>query len=215
MVGLLGSMGCQTAMLAASAVQGPPKVDAKFTLPAKPTAIVVDDPRDLLDNPAIARQIGTTAMHYLRINEVLLPEMLIASREVTRLENMAGRQWSMLPIDEIGRRVGAEQVIYVKVLRVAFKTDEQLYRPEVTLETKVISCVDGSRLWPEPPPLADRENSAPGHTLTVKLDYETRASRYADDATPADLARRLADESGLAVARLFYRWAVDPVGSNL
>ena len=214
-VGWMTLAGCEAAAVAVSAVQGPPKVDALFELPPRPTAILVDDPQDLLNNPGVARQIGTTAMYYLQLNEALTPEQIIAAREVTRLEAVVGRQWAGMPLDEIGRRVGAKQIIHVKITSVTFKTDEQLYRPEATLEVKVIDCEDGSRMWPESPPLPDADRPTPGQRVEVKLAYETRAGRYADEATPADLARRLADEAGLKVARLFYRWSQEPVGSSL
>lgn len=207
--------GCQSAAIAVSAVQGAPTNPAVYPLPQVRTAAVVDDPQQRLEDPSIARQIGTTTMFYLEHHEALLPAQVVAPRDVTRLQNMAGRAWSRLPIDEIGRRLDAAQVIYIKVAAVRFRTDEQLYRPEITLEVKVIDALSGDRLWPPAPPLLEAGQTAPGHRVAVQLDYETRAGRFADDATPGDLARRLADEAGLAVARLFYDWKAEPVGSSL
>ena len=215
MASLAGLAGCQTAAVAISAVQGGPTNAAAYALPEARTAILVDDPQQLLEDPSIARQIGTTAMFYLEENKALKEEHVVPPRAVVRLQNMAGRAWSRMPIDEIGRRLEAQQMIYVKVVQIRFRTDEQLYRPEIALEIKVIDATTGERLWPEAPPLLEAGNAPPGQRVAVQLDYETRAGRFADDATPGDLARRLADEAGLAVARLFYDWKPDPVGSDL
>ncbi|MEM9420795.1 MAG: hypothetical protein AAGA25_17345, partial [Planctomycetota bacterium] len=114
-----------------------------------------------------------------------------------------------------GRRLGAEQVIHVKINSARFHVFDTLNRPEASIEVKVIDVVESKRAWPESPALPDPENTPPGHMIFIKDNYESRDSRYVGDSTPDDLARRLADDAGLKVARLFYKWQRDAPGSSL
>ena len=212
---LLAAAGCQNAAILAQAVGGPEKTEALFVLPDEPTLVLVDDPRHLLDNPSLARQIGSTAVYYLTLHEALPKAEFVDPRELSKLEAQLDKQWPTTPIDEVGRRLGAKQVIYAKVTQVQFQAAEGLYRPEATLEVKVLDTADAKRLWPEAPPLPDPKHPEPGHRFSVKLDYETRTGRNTNSSTPDDLARRLADEAGLGLARIFYTWKGDAPGSSL
>ncbi len=214
MGGACGLAGCEGVALVADAVQNGEPVEALYVLPDRPTAVLVDDTTNRL-GPRATGQIATTAIHYLRANKALSKARFIEPREVARLESQLGRAWPTTPIDAIGRRLDAEQIIYARIISTSSKVAENLYRPEATLEVKVIQAKDAKRLWPHKGPIVDPKNPAPGYTLKIVLDYETRDSRYVGDATPDDISRRLADKAGLDLARLFYHWKLDPPGGRL
>lgn len=207
--------GCEGPALVAEAIRGPEKVPPAYVLPDAPTLIMVDDPQHHLDNPGLARQIATTAIHYLRFHEALPESEFIEPREMAKLEAQLADQWPSTPIDEVGRRLDAQQVIHAKVQSVTLHVAESLYRPEAQLEIKVVSAETGERLWPPAPPLADPDRPTPGHTINIQLDYVSKESRYVGDSTPDDLARRIADEAGLRVAQLFYEWRRPAPGAGL
>ncbi|MEM6856022.1 MAG: hypothetical protein AAF593_16580 [Planctomycetota bacterium] len=206
---------CEQTSVLVEAVRGPEKIEPLYVLPDVPTLVMVDDPQHLLNNPGLSRQIATTAIHYLKFNKTLDDATFIEPRELAKLEAELGTQWSMTPIDEIGERLGAEQVVYAKINSARFHFVDTLYRPEASIEVKVINVADGKRAWPEPPALADPERPSPGHLIRIQENYESRDSRYVGDSTPDDLARRMADEAGLRLARLFYQWQLDAAGSSL
>ncbi|MBB6428695.1 hypothetical protein [Algisphaera agarilytica] len=206
---------CEQAAVLAEAVSGPEKVEPLYVLPDVPTLVMVDDPKHLLSNPGLARQIATTAIHYLEFHEALPTAQFIKPRELAKLEAELGDRWASTPIDEVGRRLGAEQVIYAKINSAQFHVVDTLYRPEASIEVKIIDVAEGKRSWPEAPALIDPENVPPGHMIQIKDNYESRDSRYVGDSTPDDLARRLADDAGLRLARLFYQWQKDAPGASL
>lgn len=212
---LFGLTACEQGAVLVNAIQGPEKVEPLYVLPDVPTLVMVDDPKHLLNNPGLARQIATTAIHYLTFHEALPNATFIDPKELAKLEAQLGDRWSSTPIDEIGRRLGAEQVVYATINSARFHFVDTLYRPEASIEVKVIRVADGKRIWPEAPALVDPQHMPQGHLIQMKENYQSRDSRYVGDSTPDDLARRLADEAGLRLARLFYQWQRDAPGSSL
>jgi hypothetical protein len=208
-------IGCQATAVAVAAVQGPPRAEPQFVLPDVNTAVLIEDPAGHLSNPGTARQIASTAIYHLRLNEVLPTAVFVDPRELAKLQALLDRDWAATPIDAIGRRVGAQQVIYAEVVAASFASDQMLFRPQVRLEVKIINTEDGRRLWPPPPPLPDPEAVAPGHPLEVQLDADGAAARAESSRTPSDAIRQLADEAGRALGRLFFEWRVEEPGSSL
>lgn len=212
----LGLGGCKGGAALFSAMSGPDKVPPQFVLPDLTTAVLVDDPQHHLANPAMARQIGTTAVHHLQLNDALDKATFIEPREVARLERQLGRDWKMMPIDQIGQKLGAEQIIYAKIIQVSGQSDATLFRPTATIDVKVIRSSDGLRLWPEAPPLADPDAPpAPGYRLSIEMQYESRQNVATNQGIPGDLVRVLADDLGLKLAQLFYEWTLPEPGESL
>jgi len=211
---LAAATGCETGALIVAAVQGPETVAPHFQLPDVATLVLVDDPDNLLNNSNLSRQIGATAVHYMKFHKALETAEFIEPKAVARLESRLSKAWSATPIDQIARKLNAKQIIYAKVTDVQTDLTETLYRPRVSLEVKVITA-DAERLWPAPPALVDPQKTTPGSPLNIRLNFASRASRKIGDATPDDLSRRLADEAGLALGRLFYEWEVPEPGSDL
>ncbi|MEM7625652.1 MAG: hypothetical protein AAF333_08490 [Planctomycetota bacterium] len=209
--------GCQGAASLLSVISGPDVVPARYVLPDEDTAVLVDDPQNHLDNPSLSRQIGTTAVYHLRLTEEALPEAeFIEPREVARLERRLARDWATTPIDEIGRQLGADQVIYAKVVSASGQIEGNLVRPTATVEVKVVRSEDGARLWPASRGLVDpAAPPGPGYRFTVEMKYQTREGSIGHRDTPHDLQRQLADELGLELARIFYPWKRPEPGESL
>ena len=213
---LLVLTGCEGAAAIVSVISGPDVVPAKYVLPDQTTAVLIDDPKHFLDNPSLARQIGTTAVHYLQRNDALNEAEFIEPNQVARLERQLSREWATTPIDQIGRELGADQVIYAKIVAASGQVEGDLFRPVATLEAKVIRSEDGKRLWPAVGPLTDPNAPAtPGYRFTVEMEYHTRQGPRGSRGTPSDLQRRLADELGLKLARIFHDWKRPEPGETL
>jgi hypothetical protein len=212
---LLGQLGCEAAAIAVATVGGPERVPPQFVLEDRPTLVMVDDPQHRLDNPSLARQIGTTAVYYLQTQEVLEDAPLIDPRQLGRLEVLLDRDWPTTPIDEIGRRLGAEQVIHAKVVSVTYRDGDGVYRPEGVMEVKVIDATNGRRLWPEAPPLLEPGQTVPGQRVSARLDPDAGLSASDARDNRGDAGRRLADELGQVLARQFYEWRREEPGASL
>lgn len=207
--------GCEGPAAVMDAFQNGEPVAALYILPDVRTVVVVDDPKNFMGNPGLVRQIGTTAVHFLRHEQALETAEFVEPRDIALLEARLDEKWTSMPIAEIGRRLGAEQVIYARIKQVTMHVAGNVYRPEAVLDVKVLQSADGKRLWPNATALPDPEKAAPSHTLTIQMKYETRDSRYFGDATPDDLARKLAERIGQELAQLFYDWRRPPAGQTL
>lgn len=206
--------GCSAAAVAVSAVQGPEKVPPQFELPDRATLVLVDDPNRLFENAGLARQVGSTAVYYLKTHKALTEAGFIEPREIARLEALLDREWSSTPIDEIGRRLGAQQVIHAKVTSVAFVTEDGAFRPHASLEAKVID-VETGRLWPARSPLDDPSELGPGVVVTTQLAADPGRTARDNGQPMSEVGRHLADEMGLNLAQLFYTWRKAEPGSGL
>ncbi|MEM8737479.1 MAG: hypothetical protein AAGG38_03235 [Planctomycetota bacterium] len=210
----LAVVGCEYVAVIARASENPMKPPT-YVLPDETTLVMVDDPKHLLSNPGLTRQVATTAVHYLNHHKVLPTATFIEPRRLAALESRLGHRWNQTAIDTIAKELGAQQVIYAKVVSVNTQVAETLYRPEGELEVKVLRARDNVRLWPEAVTLPDPDRPQPGHRLKIRLDHVTSDSQFAGDATPDDLSRRLADEAGLRLAELFHESRKPQPGDKL
>lgn len=208
---LLG--GCQQVGVIGRPFDAPPKIDAMYTLPDRPTLVLVDDADSLLGNPALSRQIGATAVYHLRNHKSLKKVVFIEPQKVADHEIALGEKWPTTPITHVCRALGAEQVVYARVTKVNSLLGNGLYQPTMQMEVKVLA-VDGTRLWPVDA-LSDPDKPVAGHSMVVDLGYKMRSTVAIGDTTPDDMARQLTEEAGLALSRLFYSWRMPEVGERL
>jgi len=197
-------IGCQIGGFVMSNVLPRPKIPAAFEPPDQPTAVLVDDPHRLLPTvqlmPIIAGQVGGELEDNEVISEVIPPSLI----EDLRASEPEFARW---PIDKIGRRVGARQVIYILIESYEMlETDtSEIYRPTASVRVKVVDVATGDRLFPK--------SDALGYPVTVQKHY-----RDAHDVGVGDravMARQLAARVGEDIARLFYEHKQPEVGSKI
>lgn len=203
--------GCEAPAFVVASVTGSDKIPAVYTLQDRPTLVMVDDPNNLMGNPMLSGIIAANTAHHLRENGALSAK-IVPEKELAALKVKLGSDYVKTPIDEVGRAVGAEQVIYASINNAALQAAPGLYRPVATLEVKVIDAVTGERLYPEPPPI--HEPSAPTRGRTLQVQVETESIMPDTAGTDAMLARKLAEEIGLQIAQLFYEHAPPPKFDN-
>ncbi len=208
--------GCELFGALAKVADGGNKVAAKYRLDNVDTLVLFDDPGALLGDPGLARQAAATAVHYLEYKKVLRKDAaFVQPAAVSRLEQRLGAAWPATPVDAIGRRLGAGQVVYARLIDADSLVAGNMYRPTARVEVKVLSADGGRRLWPNPGALAGGAGSSPGYVLTLEMDYQTDDRNTLRGQTPDALARQLADEIGLSLSRLFYNWAEEDAGASL
>lgn len=204
---LLPIVGCEAVSMVALMATGGDKVKPVFILPDRPTAIIVDDRQNRLGNPVLAGVVGSNVAYHLKKNGAITAR-IVPEKQVAALAAKLGEQYATTPIDQVGRLLGARQVIYLDIEQADLLAAPGAYRPTARVELKVIDAVSGTRLYPPPPPIDEPGVPSRGRSVGVQMPYQTvgTPSRGAN----AMLARELAERIGLEVARLFYEYRPDP-----
>lgn len=199
----LTSTACNIVGPAAFIIQGPPKQEAAFILPDRPTVVFVDDRKNVLPRTALRTLIGDTAAEELLATKTL--SKTISSRDAINLARVQETGRKPLSIDAIGEAVGAELVIYVNIISFGASDENGMPRPTAGAEVRVIDVVNDVRLFPVD---AGNPYYIQAQTDAVSPDVlRTQAGvRQVEDL----LAVRLGDQ----VAKVFYEHERKPLGEK-
>lgn len=210
------AQGCAGPGFLADLFKGPGKVKAQYTLPDQPTLILVDDPQHLLGGPAMPGVVANNiAYHFQQQKKPVINAPLISQQALDTYAATHGDQFAATPIDQVGRDLGADTVLYVLVKSVEMNVAGSVYHPEAAVEVKVIDALDGQRLWPTAGKLADTSRSPPGHELVVEMPHRDTLQQAPGPGTRRLIDRELAEKIGLEVSRLFYDWKRPERGEDL
>lgn len=194
--------GCEVPAYVAHVIAGPRPIPAVYQLPDRKTLVFVDDRARQLPAPDLSSLLAAKIQRDLRdhkaVTSFVEPDVL----DDLRARHSDFAEW---PIDRVGREVHVEQVIYVLVQDLSMIAEDIIVRPSITLRIKVVDVASGVRQFPE--------ESAVGYPLQHRMFY--RDVGDAPQSTRLVLVRRLMEETGPEVARLFYKHKKPDVGSNL
>ncbi|MEM6332545.1 MAG: hypothetical protein AAF823_04315 [Planctomycetota bacterium] len=207
--------GCE-GLAAAAVVMRDTDIRAVYKLPDRSLAVVVDDPKNQLRDPNATGRVVSNATYYLHLNRskagLSADTEIFGVSDLRELQRQTGVDaFAQMPIDAIGRELGADQVIYAEVLSAGARVAGDLYRPNATIEVKIVNSKDGRRIWPNPG--GDLTRPGPGHLKAIELEFES--SKIRDRSVEFELMRRLAEEVGKEIAQLFYKHRGDEPGDDL
>jgi len=203
--------GCEGPAAIASIITGEgEKVKAQYTLQPRPTLILVDDPKDHFEGPHLTAVVAAAAA--LHLNEHQAAPPFVDPKVLNKVREDLGKQYFKTPIDEIGRKTGAEVVLYVEVQGVSPQLVGSLYRPIAGAQVKVIDVVNKQRLFPKTGPLV-ASDTVSGQQVSVQMDPISVESPTR--ATEQVVLRALAEALGLEVSQLFYDWREKDMGDML
>lgn len=198
--------GCNLAMPIAYIVGGLPPTPAAYTLPKNKMVLVYIDDRHNRVSPANLRQIIAQ-----KASEELMVQNLVRStiepRDAIAIVRRESHKKPMA-IDEIGKEVGAELVIYVEMEAFAITPDGYTPQPTAICQIRVIDVEQRVRLFP--PDGAQ----PPTRSLEVKLP-QTASDRYNTPSGRRELQNMLANEIGDRISKLFYEHVANDIGSKL
>ncbi|MEO0965442.1 MAG: hypothetical protein AAFY08_10010 [Planctomycetota bacterium] len=197
--------GCE-GVAAAAVVFRDTDVKAVYTLPDRSMAVLVDDPKNQLRDVNGAGRVLANITYHLHQNrkKAGLSESteIFGVSDVRALQREVGPEaFAAMPIDEIGRELGAEMVLYAEVLSAGARVAGGLYKPNAVVEVKLVNAEDGRRIWPNPG--TSMSGPGPGYVKTIEEEYE--ASAITDRSVEFQMMRRLAEEAGKEIAQLFYK----------
>lgn len=197
--------GCNIIVPAAYIIEGPPSNDAQYTLPDRKVVVFVDDRKNLLSRTQLRTVIGDKVASDLLAQE-LVPEA-IASRDalaVARRDESAGKS---LSTSEIGEKVGAEVVIYVRVISFNLAEPGGNPLPNAMARVRVIDATNRQRLFP-----TDVED--PGVEVTSDM-REVSMDLYNSPSGRRSIEEQLAENMGDRIAKVFYKHEKNELGKGV
>jgi hypothetical protein len=197
---------CNIVGPAAYIIHGPPQVDAVYTLQDRPTVVFIDDRENLVNPVSLRRAIADKVSEDLMVKKLVT--RTISPHDAMALASRRDTSRDVMPIDAIGRAVGAEQVIFIEMLAFSDHLDGKVPQAVSITRVRVIDVEHRRRLFP-PDDARD-----PAHTVHV-VTREFSAEMYRSRATRHQIYESLAQETGDQIAKLFYRHEPRELGSRL
>ena len=189
---LLCSAGCVPMASAWANMTGGDVVEPEFKLAQGPLLVLIEDSRGDVTDPRALREVHAT------ISEIFLEfkvnHRIVPWEERERLER-SNKDYAKLSIREIGEKLGADQVLYIKVEKFSLQSEPAapIFKGEFVTRIKVLDTKQEHevRAWPREPS---------GRRIAVT----TPPVSSDGDKTASDVAKELAIKMGQAISELFY-----------
>ena len=209
-VGLLS--GCDSIGLLAEAVAPPKLIEAKYDLPDKPTLVVVDAPSPYINNDAMLYRIAAATQAALEAEGVVTAGF-VGLDQLDAYKQQLGPKYATTSLAALAMHLDAKQVIAVEVYGYNMSMGGTIIRPKVSMKVRVFDLDEAKTVFPASiDPDTGAYTGATAYDLTTQLP----AQDLADNSSTRSIATlELADMAGRDVARLFFDWRVEAVGSNL
>jgi hypothetical protein len=197
MLSMLASLGgCEAAGILASDATGEPTVKAKY-VPDKQASMLV-----LVESYGLAVDSEIESQHIaLTLGRALTDEKvasIVDPQVLEKLRDSDPEKYNQMTIAEIGRKVGARQILYVDIQRdeVVKPPASGQMRGHIEAVIKVVDSATGNTRWP--------------------LDESSERVQYTSDWTPesassteSDLRAKMADQMADDISKLFHDYQVD------
>ncbi|MEZ6212449.1 MAG: hypothetical protein R3B46_14605 [Phycisphaerales bacterium] len=197
---------CNIGVPAAYILHGPPKIQAVTELDEdRSTVIFIDDPMNLVPRRALRTQIGQAAERHILEKKLVSSSKLVSTISIMRAASGGGELSEDQPsVVDLGRRVGAEVVVYIQVTKFTLSNEPSHLSPVAGGVLKVIDTVENKRLFPE---------DVGGYPFGFDLPDRTDQTSLSP-AERNQWERSLADEFGRGIAQLFYTHERDPMSTR-
>jgi hypothetical protein len=184
--------GCTILGVAAAKLAPDPVIPPQYELAKEPTLVLVEN----YHNPASLR-IQADSVNRALCDDLLANDAapLVDTEDAAALRRKDVEAYRKMPLDAIGRAVGASQVIYVDLesFEVTHALASELYSGTALARVRVVGD-NGDVLWPS--------DSAGGYPISVKVNPRHTAQGVAEDAVRAQLTADLS----MKIGRLFHKW---------
>lgn len=185
----------------AQKVMGNEPVDPLYIPSNEPMLVLVENYRNPVGSSADAILVTQFIIDNLKAN---LPTekgkppkiVLIDNEQLLELQNGAPAEYSKMRIPQIGKKLGAKQVLYVDLMvsGVDQTPGSELLRGVFNARVKVVDVETGQNRWPN--------DLAGGYPV----GWESKPQRPSKKVYPAAIRERALRIGANYVARLFYRW---------
>jgi hypothetical protein len=191
----VGLAGCTMLGVAAYKLAPDPVIPPVYVLDHEPTLILVENSY----NPASMRLQSETICRAV-FDDLLANSVapLVDPQDAADLRHKNPEDYRKMPLDAIGKAVGAKQVIYVDLASfdVSHALASELYTGAAVARVRVVGD-NGEVLWPT--------DAAGGYPVNVKVNPQHTPHGVAEDAIRTQLTAALSEKIG----RLFHKWTAD------
>ena len=189
---LLASPGCVQFASAWANITGGDVIEPEFKLTQGPLLILIEDTRGDVSDPRAIHELHATIADIF--SEFKVNRRVIPWEERERLER-AEKGYAKLSIREIGEKLGADQVLYIRVEKFSLQSEPgaPIFKGEFIARVKVLGTKQERdvRLWPHEPT---------GRRISVN----TPPISSEGDKSASDVAKELAIKMGQAITEIFY-----------
>jgi len=199
LVMLAGALGALAACTLAGAVADKavtPTVNAKYVPNKKDSMLVLVESYNLsLDSGIESQHMALTLGRSLRDDKIATT---VNPQNLERLRDADPVQYRKMSIAEIGRRLGARQVLYVHIWRaeIVKPPGSGQMRGHLEAIVKIVDTATGDTRWP---------TDASSEAVQITTDWVPDTS----GTTDADLRARMADQMAQDIGRLFHDYHPD------
>lgn len=192
--------GCAVVGVAAYKLMGPAVVPPRFTPALVPTVVLVEPTRESGGAMPEADELAVTIYSELQAMKVA---PMIDPQRLNELRAANPVQFPRWSISEIGRKVGAQQVIYVelRVLTIEAPPGTEVVRLLFEARVKVVQPDTAMTLWPE------TEEGEP-------FEFKSPFTRMTAEMSAPLLRRQVLRQAGVEVARWFYPYKPETMGEE-
>ncbi len=197
-----GAGGCAVFAWLAATLSPPDPVPAKYVFPRQETVLVlVDDPVDIVGALPVKYELTGRINKELEANEIT--EHTISYKRLMDLA-AATPNFNRLSTAEIGKKIGADIVLYVKIDDFSLRDNPMnpIWRGKFKTSVRVVDVEEG-RLWPK-----DLVGGYPVQEVDTKPIEGDNSSRF-----EIKLAKSMAYEMANNIVSLFYEHPGSPHGS--
>jgi hypothetical protein len=193
---LLPNAGCNVIGAIAYKASSDATVPAQFPLPAdKKTLVLVEN----FNNPAALRlESDAVTRHLAEELKMHSAGTVVEPTTAETLRQSRGDAYRAMPVDAIGRALGAGQVIYVDLeeFEITQALASDMLGGRAAARVRVVDEA-GRVLWPT--------DLSAGYAVAVKVQPQRAAPGVDEFAARRELHAKLADR----IAKLFYNWKAD------
>lgn len=198
--------GCNYVTPIAYIVGGPPHEDALYTLADVPTVVYIDDRQNVVNPVSLRRAIADSAGENLMDHNCV--KTTISGQDAMTIVAQNERNSKIMSIEDIGKAVGAKQVVYVEMQVFSDTPDGVTPRPTAQCQVRVIDVDARERVFPA--------EDAPEKTHGVQASLQiVDIEQLKNPSTRLQLMQSLGKETGLSIAKLFYKHEARQLGGNL
>lgn len=190
---ILSAGGCALPSAIAYKVFGPPAVPARYTPhPTEPMLVLVENPFSGAVAIPEADELASVIYHDLDEHKVA---PMIDPAKVNDLRDRSPNMFAKMSIAEIGRLLGAKQVLYVHIdrLDVDQAAGSDMIKTRMAATIKVVDTTTAMTAFPQ-------------SGETEPFEHETPHVRMEASTNRSELKRLLLRAGGLEIGRWFYSW---------
>jgi len=186
---------CQLAGVVADRTTGPTE-NAKYVPDKKDSMLVLVESYGLSLDSDIEVQHMTLVLRKSLVDEKIAT--MVNPDSLERLKDSNPQQYGPMTIADIGRKVGARQVLYVNIWRaeIVKPAGSGQMRGHMEAVVKIVDSATGDTRWP---------TDSTSDTVQITTNWTPETA----DKTENDLRAQMADEMAADISKLFYDYHPD------